>query len=94
MRKGNQVLRAVSRRLSLPQELLPGEPLLELKGHTELCIQNHRGIRSYQEDSVTVGTKRGWVCVSGSGLHVLQMNRERITITGDVRALELGEGGA
>ena len=85
---------AISKRLDLPPEILTGDPIAELKGRGELCVQCHRGITAYSGSCICIATRTGALRVSGEGLQVLRMDRERIVVRGRIDALRYGEGDA
>ena len=85
----NRVLPELSARAGLPRELLPGVPVIELKGDRAVMIESHRGIGAYSEERITVLCRKNTVTVEGVGLQLHQMDRNRIVITGTIRAVLL-----
>ncbi len=76
-------------KISLPPEAIANAPLIELRGKRSACIENHRGIKEYTDEQIVVHVKRGQISVQGIGLKISCMNRQRIEIHGNIRAVIL-----
>ena len=75
--------------INLETEPIPGKPLIEIVGNSAVLIENHCGIISYSKECVTVKTKGGCICVSGSGLILNKMSKEFLRIWGKIQNVEL-----
>lgn len=80
--------RGVSEALDLPKEIMLDLPLISLMGREEITIENHKGILTYGEESIRIGTKAGTLCIRGQDLGLKQLTTEVLVITGKVVALE------
>ncbi|AMJ39896.1 MULTISPECIES: sporulation protein YqfC [Anaerotignum] len=80
--------RGVSEALDLPKEIMLDLPLISLMGREEITIENHKGILTYGEESIRIGTKAGTLCIRGEDLGLKQLTTDVLVITGKVVALE------
>ncbi|MDD3394803.1 MAG: sporulation protein YqfC [Anaerotignum sp.] len=82
------IRRGVSDALDLPKEIMLDLPLISLTGREEITVENHKGILTYGEESIRVGTKAGILCIRGQDLGLKQLTAEVLVITGKLVALE------
>lgn len=75
--------------LSLPGEIPPGWPLIEILGNKRILIENLEGVSSYDHCAVTVKVRFGAVCVTGDQLELRQMNKSQLVITGTIYSVAL-----
>ncbi len=80
--------RGVSEALDLPKEIMLDLPLISLMGREEITIENHKGILTYGEESIRIGTKAGTLSIRGENLGLKQLTTDVLVITGKVVALE------
>ena len=80
-------------RLDLPEEQLPGLPLVEIAGHRRVLIEHHCGVTEYGRNCVCVKVKFGFVVVLGSGLELSSMNRHTLVISGTIDGVRLERRG-
>ncbi len=78
--------------LEIPGDILAGMPKMELTGFREFSIEAHQGLMEYDKAQITIDTGVGRVNLLGRELTIRLMNSNRITICGDLYALELQEG--
>ncbi len=88
MRQGRFVERMMHV-MDLESEPIPGKPLIEIVGNTTALIENHCGIISYSNECVSVKTKGGCICISGSGLVLNKMSKDLLRICGRIQNVEL-----
>lgn len=88
MGKGNWAQR-LTEGMDLAGETLPGMTVAELAGDRRVLIEGHRGVTEYYRDRVTVKVGYGWLRVSGYGLELRQMSKERLVIAGRIDGIEL-----
>ena len=70
-------------------DVLSKAPLIELAGRSRVLIENHRGVLAYSLEEICVKVSYGSVCVTGSGLHLLQMSKEQLVICGEITGIAL-----
>ena len=73
----------------LPDEPVPGLPLVELAGDGRVLIEHHRGVTEYGRSQISVRVKFGFVTVLGRDLELAKMTREQLIITGCIDAIRL-----
>lgn len=75
--------------LSLPAELNPGAPVIEVIGNGELRMSGHRGIVAYGEEEISVSGGRIFVRIKGKGLKLRGMSGSELFISGQLEAVLL-----
>jgi len=75
--------------LSLPGEIPPGWPLIEILGNQRILIENLDGVSCYDRCTVTVKVRFGAVCVTGDQLELRQMTKSQLVITGKIYGVSL-----
>ncbi len=78
----------LSGRLELPTELDLTAARLTVVDGRQLLLENHRGLLSYGSERMVIAMKRGRLCLTGSGLSLLAMNRRELLIGGKLQAVE------
>ena len=86
--KARKLLEQAAAHLDLPGEAA-GLPKLEINGFSRLSVEQHRGVLEYTGEAVTVALADGRVRVTGSRLSITVMNRSFLTLTGELRGIEL-----
>jgi len=82
------IRRGMTEALDLPKEIMLDLPLISLTGREEITVENHKGILTYGEESIRVGTKVGTLCIRGQDLGLKQLTGDALVITGKLIALE------
>ena len=93
MNKARKFLVNTASLLELPADVLAGVPKIEVVGFRECSIEPHKGLLEYEKEQIIIETELGKVCILGSGLTIKLMNSSRITVRGQMYAVELQEGG-
>lgn len=86
------MLRLMAEAADVPQELLPGTPLIEITGNQRVLIENHLGVTEYQRDMIRVRVRSGAVVVCGCRLNITRMAKRQLVIAGEVQRVELERG--
>lgn len=94
MKRTQKWLAQVSARLDMPGQLTAGLPKVELTGFSRLSVENHRGIREYTRDAITVDVGIGRIRITGKKLAITLMNHAFVVITGSFADIELQPGGS
>lgn len=92
MKKARKLLTRVSQKLELPAEIAAGLPKMEMTGTAEFSMEPHKGLLEYEQERISVASSVGTVTILGNGLTIRLMNQERITVVGEIRAVELPGG--
>ena len=92
MRDNLSRLTSVSDRIGIPQEILTGLPIIELRGDSAIQIEQQHGITFFSEKAVSVRVSIGSVLVRGSGLNIRSMTRRKILICGRMEEIRIERG--
>lgn len=65
------------------------QTLVELTGTGRLLVERHRGIRSYGDLEILVGTTYGTLRIQGEKLRLCCMSREQLFISGTIQMVNL-----
>ena len=80
------------RTADLPDEPIPGRPLVEIIDHSRVLVENHCGVSEYGECLIRVKVKFGAICVCGSRLELARMTKEQLIICGNIESVQLYRG--
>lgn len=86
------ILDKLTRIADLPDEAIPGRPLVEIVDHCRVLIENHRGVTEYGQAMIRVKVKFGSICVCGSNLELARMTKGQLIISGTIGSVELCRG--
>ncbi len=76
----------------LPDEPIPGRPLVEIIDHSRVLIENHKGVTEYGENMIRVRVKFGSICVCGDHLELSSMTKGQLIIAGNIESIQLCRG--
>jgi sporulation protein YqfC len=76
----------------LPDEPLPGLPLIEVAGDRRVLIEHHCGVMEYSTQEIRVKVKYGHICVEGSCLTLTHMTKGQLIISGRIHSIHLIRG--
>lgn len=80
--------RKASRISKLPEEVALTMPTVEILGHSEMRIENYRGLIEYTDQLVRVQTKIGQIKITGKHLQVDSYTNDDMKITGKIQNIE------
>ena len=80
--------RKAARLSSLPEDVVLGMPNVEIRGYSEMRIENYRGIIEYTDQLVRIQTKIGQIRVTGNHLQVESYTNDDMKITGKIQNIE------
>ena len=89
MRKENRLWELLSQAADLPDEVFPGQTLVEIVDDRRVLIENHRGVREYGHEKICVQVSYGMLQVCGQALHLRCMTRSQLVISGCIRGISL-----
>lgn len=88
MKKLRELPEELADRLDIPEDLLHPASKLTVTAGRRVLVENHRGVLEYSRERVLVKLTRGRLCVAGTELRLLAMNRGELLIAGRVRSVE------
>lgn len=89
MKRGENWMLRLAEGMDLPEQTLPGVPLVEICGNGRVLIENHMGISVYEPDKICVKVSYGQVSVQGKCLELAKMTRGQLIICGRVDCVSL-----
>lgn len=84
--KGRSIQR-VTELLEIPPEVLVNVPRVEVVGHLQFRVENHRGLEQYQPHRVVLRIPDGYLIVTGCDLVIGWIDRNELLVTGQVRSI-------
>lgn len=73
--------------LELPKDLMLGAVLVHVTGHSEMEIENYRGILLYSRERIRVSAKGVQIEVTGQDLNIEHYTSDNMKITGCIRQI-------
>ena len=89
MEKHGSFLERLTMAADLPDESIPGQPLVEISGNGRVLVENHMGVTEYGPDRIRVRVKCGDICICGCGLKLSRMTKGQLIIRGRIDAVSL-----
>lgn len=77
--------------LHIPQDVIPGEPIITVTGRRNVYIENYNRIISFLDNEVKIQAKTCKIIVQGKRLEIQYYTGDDILITGMIQAV-LTEG--
>ena len=90
--KSDSWMQRLARATDLPDEAIPGRPLVEIIDHSRVLIENHKGVTEYGVNLIRVKVKFGSICICGSHLELSRMTKGQLIITGNLDSIQLCRG--
>ncbi|MGL4847712.1 MAG: sporulation protein YqfC [Clostridium sp.] len=85
--KKNEILK----KINMPREMLTGEPKIIITGKEEVKIENHKGIRVFDNEKVVFNTSIGILTIKGIDFELLYIEEETIIVSGKFTSIYYGE---
>lgn len=79
-------------RMDLPDEMVPGESLVEIAGYRRVLVEHHQGVVAYSREKVCVKVPYGVVSVCGEDLELMRMSKDQLIISGSIHSITLDRG--
>lgn len=92
MKKAERLWQRLSLAAALPDEPIPGLPLVEIIHNCRVLIENHLGVNAYGREMIRVRVKFGSVCIAGADLELARMVRGQLIISGTIDSVTLCRG--
>lgn len=73
--------------LEIPPEVLVNVPRVEVVGHLQFRVENHRGLVAYEPHRVVLRIPDGHLIVTGRDLVIGWIDHGELLVTGQVRSL-------
>ncbi len=92
MEKRRGMLRLLAQAADVPQEILPGTPLVEITDRSRVLVENHGGVTELLPELIRVRVSYGSLTVRGMDLRIAKMSASQLVITGRIFDVSLEEG--
>lgn len=86
------MLQRLSSIADLPDEPVPGQPLLELYGTHRALVEHHCGVIEYGDTRIRIKVKFGDICIDGRALELKRMTKGQLIISGCIHGVTLQRG--
>ena len=87
-RKSHKRIKKAAKASKFPEDVVLGMPNVEILGHSEMRIENYRGLIEYTDQLVRVQTKIGQIRITGNHLQVDSYTNDDMKITGKIQNIE------
>ena len=78
--------------LDLPDQTLPGVPIIEIYGDRRVLIEGCCTVIQYGGSCIKLRNSCGVVCVCGCGLKMAELSYEKMIITGKIESISFPRG--
>lgn len=68
----------------VPKDVALGLPILTITGHTELCVENYRGITEYTDQVIRLTSRCGQIKITGWHLEIVCYTSDEMKIRGQI----------
>lgn len=85
--KINKSKEAITGKLNVPKEVALDIPKITIIGNEEITIENHKGIKTFDEDKIRVKTNIGIIKIEGKSFEISYIGGDTITISGVFKSI-------
>ena len=78
--------------LALPDQALPGVPIIEVYGDRRVLVEGRCAVIRYDSECVQLRNSYGCVSVVGCGLQMTELTYNRMIITGTICNISISRG--
>lgn len=89
MDKKGSIFERIAMVTDLPDESIPGIPLVEISGNVRVLVENHLGVTEYGPERIRVRVKYGEICICGCRLELSRMTKGQLIIRGRIDHISL-----
>lgn len=86
--KWNRAKESLTENLNLPKDIVMDIPKVTIMGDSEVTIENHKGIVSFEDTKVKVNSRLGLIIVEGYKFKISFIGGTTLTITGKVKEIK------
>ncbi|MBR7554326.1 sporulation protein YqfC [Allobacillus sp. GCM10007491] len=84
MKKLRRINRWLTQKAHLPNDVIYDYPRLTLIGHVHLYIENHKGLKQFQDHQIIVEQNGGQIMIEGKSLVIKSLMKNEIVIEGTI----------
>lgn len=78
--------------LGIPDQTLPGEPIIEIYGDRRVLVEGKSAVVQYGTGCIKLKYSCGTITVSGCGLCMSELSTQQIIITGRIDCVSISRG--
>ena len=95
MKLGNKFRKWTGRIFDMPEDVIYELPRMTMIGNRQLYIENHRGVKHFSEESLTVFLEKGELAITGQELIIRTIWTDEVFVEGLILNIEIisNEGG-
>ncbi|WP_346663507.1 YabP/YqfC family sporulation protein [uncultured Merdimonas sp.] len=71
----------------IPKDITPGVPVLTITGHSELRLENYRGILEYTDTLIRVVICDGFLHIGGENIQIRSYGEYEMTVFGKITSV-------
>ena len=75
--------------LSIPKDVIPGEPMVTMTGRQKVYIENYHRIVSFQDEEIKLRAKTCRILVHGKRLRIEYYTRDDMLIAGQIHSVSM-----
>lgn len=88
----DKVLGKIPTLLGVPDQTLPGVPIIEIYGNKRVLIEGRCAVIEYSTSIIRLKNNCEIICVSGSDLIMTELTYQQIIITGEIENISISRG--
>ncbi|MFA6940075.1 MAG: sporulation protein YqfC [Clostridiaceae bacterium] len=73
----------LSKSLDIPEDVVINIPKITIVGNNEISIENHQGVRYFQQDVIKINSKIGEIILEGDKINIIYMSKTTIVLNGN-----------
>jgi len=87
MSKFNNFRSKLADELEIPNDALSDNFDLRMHGNKKVIIENHLGIKIYEDNMVSVKTNDGDITIKGSKFKIEEINNYKVIVKGNIKEI-------
>ena len=92
MAPGFEWIRKITDDAALEDEILPGQPVIELVGEGRALVEGHQGVSAYSDTCVCVKMNNIVAEISGCNLKLTYIDSSKLVVTGLIVSVHFVRG--
>jgi sporulation protein YqfC len=73
----------LAKSFDIPEDVVTNMPKITITGNNEVSIENHKGIKYFQQDKIKINSKIGEIILEGDTINIIYMSRTTIVLNGN-----------
>lgn len=77
----------LAKSLDIPEDVIVNIPKITIVGNNEILIENHKGIKYFQQDVIKINSKIGEIILEGDKINIVYMSKTTIVLNGNFKGV-------